>query len=215
MMNFLAMIGWNPGDEREIFTREQFIDAFEISQVQRSGGKFNEEKLNWFNREHIKKLSEDQKLKYLKEYLPKEILSNEISTDEYLYKVLPIIFERISYFGEIKKLIQEGEYDYFWHRPNPEKGVLSWKGQAPSATKLSLESTLGTISNIDYNEFESIDSIKNTIGALADKNGRGEVLWPLRVALSGKEKSPDPYTLLYILGKDEASLRISKAIDIL
>ena len=103
MMNFLAFIGWNPGDEREILTPAEFIEAFSLEKIQRSGGGYNVEKLNWINREHIKKLSlqeqEENILKYFSDSIKKE---SEFSIDR-LNHLVPLILERIEKFGDVKE----------------------------------------------------------------------------------------------------------------
>ncbi|MFZ2523660.1 MAG: glutamate--tRNA ligase, partial [Minisyncoccia bacterium] len=90
-----------------------------------------------------------------------------------------------------------------------------WKGKPVSDAKEHLVWVKSTLENSSDADFESVESLKSLIFDYATEKGRGDVLWPLRVSLSGKEKSPDPFTLLYILGKNEALERIGVAIDLI
>lgn len=215
VFNAVAMCGWNPGDgnEQEIFSKEELISLFELDKVHSAGAVFNEEKLNWFNREYIRKLSlDEQKLfvaPYLKEYTG--------YTEELLAKITPVIVERISAFGEIKKLIDDGEVAYFFNRPIIDESLLVWKSlredsQGLSKTKEYLTKVLELLDKVDKSNWNK-ESVKSAIWEYAEMIGRGQVLWPLRVSLSGREKSPDPFELAAILGKDETVIRIQAVIN--
>ncbi|MEI6479014.1 MAG: glutamate--tRNA ligase, partial [bacterium] len=106
VMNFLVFIGWNPGDEKEILSPEEFIEEFSIEKIQKAPAKFNEEKLAWINKEYIKKLSDEEIIKELYTYLPKEFTSNKN-----IEKLAPIVKERINQFSDIKSLYDDGEYN--------------------------------------------------------------------------------------------------------
>lgn len=210
MVNFLALLGWNPGNEKEIFNIEELINLFDLSKVQRSGAQLSDEKLNWINKEHIKLLPPEEKDNKIIERLEK----NSIKADrEFLLKICPVIFDHISKWGDIDIMAREGDLDYYFNSPQYEKSLLFWKGkEAILETKKHLEHIVEVIKNSDEKEFEDVDKIKNLIFNYATENGRGEVLWPLRVSLSGKDKSPDPFTLIYILGKNETLNRITEAL---
>jgi glutamyl-tRNA synthetase len=211
VINFLAFIGWNPGDDREIMSMEEIIKAFEISKIQIAGGKFNEEKLIWTNKEYIKRLPQNRLTKEISEKLSKKYTY----TDDLLNKIIPIITERINTFGELEKYVAEGEFDYFFIAPEPIKEMLIWKKDTDFAIpKNNLQIMSGVIKNIQDSDFNEI-SLKTILMPKAEELGKGSVLWPLRVALSGKDKSPDPFTLLAILGKEESLKRIEKAGNLL
>lgn len=211
MVNFLAFCGWNPGGEQEILSMSELIERFDILKVQKSGAIFNKEKLLWFNKEYIKRL-------------PMERLEKEITakldvkytySKELLHKIVPIIIERINTFGELEKYVTEGEFDYFFLSPEPVREMIIWKKDTDfTIPKNNLEKVSAIIKNIPDADF-SESSLKAVLMPKAEELGKGSVLWPLRVALSGKEKSPDPFTLLSILGKEEALKRIQKAISLL
>ena len=121
------------------------------------------------------------------------------------------IFDRISKWSDIDEMVRGGELEYFFQKPEYETTLLHWKGNENPDTKTHLEWVKEKIFSVS--EFKSSDSAKDLIFDYATEHGRGNVLWPLRVALSGKEKSPDPFTLLYILGPEESKNRINNAIN--
>jgi len=216
MINFLALLGWNPGDDREIFSIEELIEAFEVKGIQRSGARWNDQKLDWINKEHLKKLSKE----YVSKEIQKKLLENTKTKDsefaknnEFISKIYPVIFDRINKWSDIDKLVEEGEIDYFINTPNYEIDKIVWKDSNKEDTKKYLNEVYKLLS--DSSDFSSADNIKNIIFDYATKEGRGHVLWPLRFSLSGKEKSPDPFTLIYILGKEESLKRVFRAIEIL
>ena len=203
MVNFLAFIGWNPGGEKEIYSKEELIDSFDISHIHSSGGKFNEEKLDWINKEHIKKLSPEILKEKMFEYLPNE-LKNE--------KLIPLISERILKFSDIKNMVTAGELDFFYKAPEYSKEKLVFKNSTIEKTIENLKEILNLLEKIDDADFNS-DNIKNVLIKLAtEKGSKGEILHPVRFALSGLDKSPDPFIIAEILGKNETLSRIKKAI---
>ncbi|KND49388.1 MAG: hypothetical protein AB198_02835, partial [Parcubacteria bacterium C7867-003] len=118
----------------------------------------------------------------------------------------------ISKWGDVETMAGAGELAFYFGIPDYESTLLSWKGDSLENSKKHLEWVLEKISVLPEGEFESADKIKPYIFDYATENGRGNVLWPLRVSLSGLEKSPDPFTLLSVFGKEESMNRINLAI---
>jgi glutamyl-tRNA synthetase len=212
MMNFLALIGWNPGTEKEIFTPEEFINAFQISGIQNAGGALNEEKLLWFNKEHIKLLPNSSIAEEIKIRLPSELQNSKT-----LPQVIEIVKERISKWADVDLMVQNGELDFFYEKPLFDKNLLTCpeklrKGQEVSDTQIKehLDKIITYLETIPETSFTS-DSVKNAVWDYATEKGRGIVLWAMRVALSGKEKSPDPFQISAIIGKEETILRLTNA----
>lgn len=205
LFNFLTFLGFNPGGEKEVYTHEELTQIFDIYRIQKSGARFNDEKLNWFNKEHIKRLSHEQKIIEVKKCIPEKFNPS----DEFLTKIEPILTERISTWGELKKVCQEGEFDYFFEQATvSDISKINWKTQDTETTKKYLSEVHSLLK--EAHEFNSVDDVKALVWPLAEKYGRGEVLWPVRYVLSGREKSPDPFVLTYILGKEETLKRIEK-----
>jgi len=207
MRNFLAFIGWNPGTEEEILDDEALIAAFDIHKVQKGGGAFDEQKLLHINREWLRRLSDDD---YIREGM------FEVPNEMMLRKVVPILKERAHTFSEAKAMLT-GELKGLFVVPKLDAELLTSKG-TPASTRIHLEKLKALITTLTPSLQE--EDIKHVLMEYADtipkeEGGRGAALWPLRYALSGQERSPDPFTLISILGKDEALTRIDNAFAIL
>ncbi len=208
MVNYLAFLGFNPGGEREIFTPKELVEVFDLTKIQRSGSKWSDEKLNWFNKEHIKLLPPDEVEKNILEWLPEEIQKNPIAK-----KLIPLILERISKWGDVTTMVKEGELDLFFNTPEIQKEKINYKNTPSEKTIGNLQSVIKILENLDENDF-TIENIKKIIMELADKlENRGELLHPMRFALSGRDKSPDPFTIASIIGKNETIQRLQNAIN--
>ena len=202
LINYMAFLGWNPGTEQEVMSLDELIKQFSLEKVQKAGAIFNEEKLNWFNKQYIAKLSESDFLNHAKNFLPAN----------FSQKLLPLIREKISYFGEIPALL-EGELSFVNPLPGYNKESLKWK-QEPDLvnTKIYLKSVIDILT--DLNDF-SKESIKSALWPLAEEKGKGNILWPVRFALTGRDKSPDPFITSEILGKEETLKRLKFAHELL
>ncbi len=210
MKNFLALIGWNPGDDTELFPGEELMQAFSLEKIQRSGGAFDEEKLRWMNQKYLlMKNDTDFYLQYVKEVLPTTTISLSQYSDERLSRLVPVIFERIRNKVEIKQAAGEGEYDWAFEQPDYNTELLKWKNDSAVNDVLPrLEKALELLKEIEFSE---IITVKDALWGYAEEVGKGEVLWPLRVAMTGMERSPDPFTCAWILGKEEAIERVELA----
>ena len=211
--NFLALIGWNPGDDREVFTLEELINAFSFGRIQKGGAVFNQEKLAWVNKQHIHKLSEDMLFEKVKKYIPKELLDLPTYSDDHLKRLIPTITERISTLGEISVMAKEGELTFFFKRPECDAKILLWKKNPDAkAARENLEAVIGFLEVIDEDNFNE-DAVKEAVWDHAEDKGRGDVLWPMRYALSGRERSPNPFTLAKLFGKTESLARLKAAVE--
>jgi len=203
MMNFLALLGWNPGGEKEVFTKEELIELFDLGKIQHSGGQFGDDKLDWLNKEHIKKLSDDELEKNIFSYLPENYRNS---------KIIPVVVERISKWGDVTKMLGEGELDVFFQAPVIEKTKLIYKNTTAEKIKNNLELAIKTLENIEEKKF-TFENIKTALTQITEKlESRGELLHPVRFALSGRDKSPDPFTIASIIGKNETLFRLQKAL---
>jgi len=224
ILNYLAFLGWNPGDEREYMSRDELIKDFDLTRVQKGSAVFDEVKLLSVNQHWMRELSDDAYLSHL----------NADITRSNLVKIVPLLKERAKTFGEAREML-EGELGCFFTEPEIAFEKLTAKEPADRAgmTKDALESLVEPINALG--EGVTPEVVKDTLMPLADAFGwvgakpgtagspdapklgafRGAVLWPLRYALSGQERSPDPFTLVSILGSAEAVSRIKKAIAML
>lgn len=211
MQNFLALIGWNPGGDQEIFTPDELLKTFSLDKIQRSGGAFNEEKARWMNKEHLKMLSAEAQTAYVVDALKSIADRWSGFTAERAEKMTDLILERIHTKAEVIDAAKAGEYDWAFTTPKYEKALLKWKHDDDTTAVLPrLEKATEILREAD---FSASDSIKTAIWPYAEEIGKGEVLWPLRTALSGRERSPDPFTLAYVLGREETLNRIQTACD--
>jgi glutamyl-tRNA synthetase len=206
VINYLALVGWNPGTEQEIFSLDELIKVFDISKVQKSGAIFNEEKMRWINKQHIERLPKAELYARIQEIVGQNI------TGEKLEKITQIAIERIHTFGDLKKMKEDGEFDYIFDEPEYSKQALLFKGKGDFAILAKhLEKVISLLEKIPETTFTS-DTVKNAIWDYASEVGRGDVLWPMRFALSGKEKSPDPFLLSELLGRETSLRRLQAAL---
>ena len=211
IINFLAMVGWNPGTDQEIFTINELIKDFDIKKVQKKGGIFNIEKLDWLNREHILKQSKNLQIERLKGEILKTKFKDyeKVGDPEFLDKFLVIILDRIHRWGEVSEILEAGEFDHlFIDKPELNKEIIHWKKSTPEKARENLEKVVQI-----FNEEKTLEIIWTKIEKLAEERGKGDVLWPLRYALSGREKSPDPFTLIKIKGVKASISSILSAIE--
>lgn len=217
VLNYLALLGWHPGggDEQEIFTLNELIEKFDLSSVQKSGAIFSEEKLRWINKQHLDELSDGIFFAKVKEYLPATITSLPQYSDERLARLVPELRERITVYSEVVAMSDEGELEFYFDSPGYFAKDLVWKKADVDTTLKHLNWLQTTLQGTDLDKWDNPELLKEIIWPYAEQHGKGEVLWPLRFSLSGRERSPDPLSLLYILGRDESLQRIAKAIDLL
>lgn len=211
LVNYLALLGWNPGDEREDFTLAQLVETFTLEGVQKSGAAWNREKLLSVNQRWMRRLSTEDFVSH----------GNLSALDtKKLHMAVPLLKDRARTFAEAREMLS-GELSCLFTEPSVLKESLLAKEpqDRPELTKNALKTLSEAIKSLP--ESLSAEVVKSAIMPLADaeeakgKGGRGAVLWPLRYALSGQERSPDPFTLIAILGTEESISRIAKAIAIL
>ena len=205
LVNYIALLGWNPGTNQEIFSIEELIALFELSKVQRGGAVFNEEKLRWMNKEYLKRTKRPEDLR---SYIP-AILSDARSPTQ-LSALEGMLFERISVFGDVQAELNGGELSYLIREPTIDRSLLCWKGENMEEVRRHLRAVRELLAALPLADFNRTN-IQDLLLPYAQREGKGNVLWPLRFSLSGEERSPDPFTLVAILGKDESMRRIQKA----
>ncbi|HWC57792.1 MAG TPA: glutamate--tRNA ligase family protein [Candidatus Paceibacterota bacterium] len=215
VFNCIAMLGWNPADpgsDQELFSIPELIERFDFNRMQKSGAIFKQEKLDWFNREYIKRLSGEQFWEHAEPYLKDTIAG--VQERSLLEKLEPLLRERMVKFSDMQHFFAakdgstEGEFDYFLMRPKIDTSKLAWKGTSLQEALQHLEKVAGLLEGLtDWSE----EGVKGAVMPYAEETGKGNVLWPFRVALSGREKSPDPFTIAAILGRGETLARITDA----
>lgn len=213
VFNCISMLGWNPADpgsDQEIFSIPELIKRFDFGRMQKSGAVFKQEKLDWFNREYIKRLNQHDFWTHAHVWLPTDQLwlTDTEPVREMLKKIESLIRDRIDKFSDVKNLFDAGEFTYFFVDPTIDEKMLVWKDDTLENAKKHLTYIYGILES--QSEWTT-EALKAILMPYAEAEGKGNVLWPLRVVLSGKEKSPDPFELATILGK-EITLRRIKAV---
>lgn len=211
LVNYFALLGWNPGDEREDFSLAQLVDEFSLEGMQKSGAIWNREKLLSVNQRWMRKLSDE-------DFISGGGMS-EADADK-LRKAVPLLKERAQTFDEAREMLR-GELSCLFAAPSIDRDTVLKKElpDRPGIAKSALEGLLEPLKALRNDV--SAAQVKEAIMPFADaeeakgKGGRGAVLWPLRYALSGQERSPDPFTLISILGMEESVSRIRTAVAIL
>jgi glutamyl-tRNA synthetase len=209
LLNFIAFLGWHPDDDNEVLTKEELVHKFNIAKIQKGGAIFDVDKLNWFNREHIKKMSDDDFLSIIR------FEQNKVGLSQTLHPVLiSLIKERITVFSEIAPLLTpEGEFGHLLHDIHiTDYSKAIWKDSNSEQTKEFLNHIVSTLETTNESDFTAI-KLKEILWDYATEKGRGAVLWPTRYLLSGLDRSPDPFTLIEILGKEKSLIRLRNGIE--
>jgi glutamyl-tRNA synthetase len=224
LINFVALLGWNPGQgsTQEIFSLEELARVFDLANVHKAGAVFDLKKLDWMNGEYIKKFSVDELYERISTngFLDKALIKNapvEMQTPEYLKKVLAIERERMTKLSDI------GESNQFFFVPelSYDTALLNWKQNTKEMTREALTKAEKILQDISEKEWTR-ENLEKILMDAAEKKpshspegsvaGRGDFLWPLRVALTGAEKSPSPFDCAWVIGKEESLKRIENPI---
>ncbi|MDO8466732.1 MAG: glutamate--tRNA ligase [bacterium] len=211
MVNFMALLGWHPAPqpsveargksavvEKEIFTAEELVKEFDINRIQKAGAIFNVDKLDWLNAQYIKKMDSKDLAKLLKVKDTEQNLRIVEATKERLKK-LSDFQEMAGFFVEV------AEY-------NP--ALLIWKTSTKEKTLANLKEAEQIISAIISDDFAK-NKLDKVLMPIAEARGKGDFLWPIRIALSGLEKSPGPFEIMEVIGKKETLVRVAEAIKLL
>lgn len=202
-INMLALLGWNPGTEQEIFSLEGLVEAFDLSRVSKSGAKFSPDKTNWFNQQYLQQKTNEE-LTTL--YTP--ILSEKGITTDVVYttKVVSLIKERATFvadFWELSSFFFENPVDY-----DAKAAKKQWK----ETTGVLMVELTTVIANIEDFTIENAQTdIKGWI--TAKEIGFGKVMQPLRLSLVGKLAGPDLFDIMTMIGKENTITRIKNAIE--
>ncbi len=207
VVNFIALLGWSPEENKEIFTLEELIKEFDYHKINKSPSVFDIVKLKWMNGEYIKAMDSDSYYELAMPYI-KEVITKELD----LKKILDLVKTRIEVFTDIKDQV-----DFFEELPEYDIEMYTHKKMKTNSEN-SLEILKEELEILEAEDDYSIDAlhdrIMSYIAGKEIKNGTG--LWPLRTAVSGKQSTPGgAFEIMEILGKDESLRRIRVGIDML
>lgn len=206
LINFVALLGWSAGDDKEFYYLDELIQAFDLKRVQKSGAVFNVDKLNWLNGEHIKNMSNEELLPRLKEELDKSKFNSSDFPDEYLIKVADAMKSRLTFFSDFIE-----RSSYFFQAPEEyDQAIVQkrWKENSPEYLR-KLAGVFNNLEDPGHDDYQ--DALKNTAEELGV--GNGQLIHPVRLAVSGIGVGPGVFELLEIIGKDEVIKRINTAIE--
>lgn len=196
VLNFLVLLGWHPENDREILTIEEMKKEFSLKRVQKAGAVYNTEKLDWLNAMHIRMIELSDLVEQVHKFIPEEWKLDATK----LYKVVELTRERMKKLSDFRI-----EARTFFEIIPYNSQLLVWKDTPLVESKKHLMEVLAILKKGGDSSVQIME--------YATKEGKGNVLWPLRVALSGLQNSPGPIELLTILGSFEAEKRIEIAIQ--
>jgi glutamyl-tRNA synthetase len=205
VVNYVALLGWNPGNDREFFAMDDLIKEFDIDRINKSKAGFSFEKLDWINNEHIRGLPVDQFHAYANQYYTPEII-DRFDTEKISHMIQPRIIRFTEIPDAIRFIVEVPDYDITLYAHEKSKLTLS-------TSRLILERIYHLLSNMQ--NWDNL-SLQNELKTLAtDLTLKiGAVMWPLRIAISGLSVTPGGATeIAEIIGKDETLRRISKALS--
>ena len=213
LINFIGLMILSVKDgENEILGPNDLIEMFDWNKVHKNPAILDTDKLDWINGQYIRKMGIKELTELCLPYLPKNLnLDKKI-----IEKIIKLEQERMTKLSDIGE-----SADFFFKEQAYEPEILSWKNAKKKETLESLNKSYSILCDVKDGDFEA-EKLKQILLPEAEKFtnsegkiDRGQLLWPLRVALSGKEKSPGPFEIIEILGKSETLKRIKKAIDLI
>jgi len=206
LINFVALLGWNYGDDKEFYEMDELIRKFSLERVHKSGAVFNIEKLNWLNFEHLRRKPDSEVVKMLRSEIEKSGYKNADYTDEYLVMVISAMKERVSF---VKEYLTKSPYFFSAPDQYDEKIIQKrWKEDSVDLLK-KLSARLKSLSNPTKEDYEN--ELNNT--ASESGAGIGKIIHPLRLAVSGMGEGPGVFDILFVIGKEETLRRINTAIQ--
>lgn len=210
LVNFVAFLGWNPKTEQEIFSMENLIKEFELAKINKSGAVFDNNKLDWMNSEYIRTKTNVELVDLCKPFWSE---AQSESNQEYLEAIVSLEKERLKKLSDISE-----RTSYFFSKPEYNGDMLIWKKADSTQTKHSLVLLGDLVRILDDETLKSITKFEEAVKGFISEHelDNGTVLWPLRVAMTGMEKSPNPFEVTAVLaqgkGREEVAARLEEAI---
>lgn len=208
VVNFLALLGWNPGTEQELFSLNQLVQSFSLERVNKSGARFDPEKTKWYNQHYLQEKSNSELAHLFQSVLTEKQIPAENWDDNFVENVVSLIKERATFVSDFWELS-----DYFFEAPisyNEKALRKQWKEDSPAIME-QLTSTLSTIKDFTSENVET--DVKTWIAE--QELSFGKVMPPLRLVIVGDMKGPHLFDIMALIGKEESITRIKKAIALL
>lgn len=205
LVNFLAYLGWSPGDDSEIHSLEELCNLFTLDRVSKGGAVFNHKKLLWFNEQYLREKSDRDLAARAKRIAEEQGLTG--IDDDYMMQIVPLMKERVS---KIEEFITFGKFFFEDPEQYDEKALKKWKQDSPELIKAYRDK----ISGWDADQFTA-DQLKSALQKVIDEKevGFGKLMMPLRIAVTGLGFGPDLFPALELLGKETVLRRIDRALN--
>ena len=206
LLNFIALLGWNPGDDQEIFSLRELVKKFNLAKVQKGGAIFDLAKLKWMNSQYIKNSDSKELIKLSLDYLKK---INNFSASKYnLEKVVELFKERLDNLEELA-----AQAAFIYDLKDYQASLLIPSKSDQATTKLALRKAKELIQNL--NQGWQANTLRKYFDLNREAIGlsRSNLFWPIRLAVSGQKNSPDLFAIMEILEQAETSRRIDLAIE--
>lgn len=203
LINFLALLGWHPAEDRELFSLTELVDAFDISRVGSSGVQFSLDKLKWFNEQYLRAKSDTEIARSIAPVLQGVGVS---TSEEHLVSVASLVRDRLSFASDIVS------FKYLFADPNEydAKAVSKrWKGDAPGQI-VKLADTFEALETSDWTASKLHDVVETFMQAAGQ--GIGKIMPQLRLAVSGEAGGPDLFPMLELIGREVTVRRLRKAV---
>ncbi|HOM33087.1 MAG TPA: glutamate--tRNA ligase [Candidatus Paceibacterota bacterium] len=212
IINFLVFLGWHLPEKNgetinEILTLDEIIEQFDFFRIQKAGAIFNIDKLDWINAEYIERLPIDELTSYAVPFLTEKFGENILTDIEFIKKIIETHRQRIKTLAELPEIAS-----YFFILPDYDVSLLYWQNMTKDELISNLDFIYKLFLNLD-NKLFTKQQLEAIIMPEVEKRGRGNVLWPLRVALSGSKNSAGPFEIMEVLGKSETLKRIANALN--
>ena len=212
VINFIALLGWNPKTEQEIFTMDELIEQFDTTKMNKAGGVFDRDRLKWMSKEHLKRMSVDtiytESLPFLKRKDYYKNATENKKQEDYIKKIITVEQGRLETFKDVG---EENQF-FFVDKVTVDKDLLRWKENTDEETVEVLQKALSILQGIQENDWTRENLEKILMDSAGEK--RGDFLWPLRAALTGVKRSPSPFDCAWVLGKTQTLERITDALKI-
>lgn len=217
LINFMAFLGWNPKTEQEIFTEEELIAQFDLEKVNKSGAVLDTVKLDWMNAEYIRAKSNADLVELAKPYWLEAGVDFNKYSNEYFEAIISLEKERLKKLSDLPEITKY----FFVETPKIEVEKLIWKKSDAKATRQHLLLLQDLFRTLDDEVMDSSEKLEITVKAFIAEHefDNGSVLWPLRYAMTGEDKSPSPFevtaTIFLGLGRENVMSRLQQGIDLL
>ncbi|MBD3238436.1 MAG: glutamate--tRNA ligase [Candidatus Moranbacteria bacterium] len=206
VINYIALLGWNPKTTQEIFSLEELVKQFDERKLNKAGAKFDYARLNWYQAYYLKRLTDEKLFSWGKAMWQRFGIQGVEPEQSKIEKILLVQKQRVGEPAQIFK-----EVDYLLKPVKYATDLLKWKNMSQQQVREQLNKAWQTLDQVKEKDFE-LERIQQVLTEAAAEK-RGEFLWPLRVALSGKKQSVSPFECAWVLGKKQSKKRIEQALN--